>query len=55
MDGGAVIVVLAVSPLAALSLRTGVKSCSTSVYAIQLLSFQKLVEIPPGVRHVLDD
>jgi hypothetical protein len=32
MDGGAAIVVLAVSPLAALSLRTAVKSCGTSVY-----------------------
>jgi hypothetical protein len=32
MDGGAVTMVLAVSPLAALSLRTAVKSCSTSMY-----------------------
>jgi hypothetical protein len=32
LDGGSVIVFLAHSPLAALSLRTVVKSCSTSVF-----------------------
>jgi hypothetical protein len=60
MDGGAVIAVLAASSLAVLSLR----NCCQVIYhlhvssmqgAIQLLSFQKLEEIPPGVRHVLGD
>jgi hypothetical protein len=59
MDRGAVIVVLAVSPLAVLSLRTVIKSCSTSVYTpyrmIHLLSFEKMVEISPGVCYVLDN
>jgi hypothetical protein len=32
-----------------------VKSSSASVYAMQLLSFQKPVQIPPGVTQVLDD
>jgi hypothetical protein len=44
---------LAVSPLAGLSLRTSVKSCSAIQGGIHLLSFQKLVGAPPGVRHVL--
>jgi hypothetical protein len=34
MDGGAVIVVLAVSLVAVISLSTDVKSCSTSVYTL---------------------
>lgn len=53
MDGDAVIVILRVSFLAALTLRTAVKSCSTFTQgAIQMLLFLELVEIPPGV---LDD
>jgi hypothetical protein len=59
MDGGAVIVVLGAFSLAVLSLR----NCCQVIYhyvsslegAIQLLSFQKLEEIPPGVRHVFGD
>jgi hypothetical protein len=61
MDGVAVIVILAVSHLATLPLRT----IDTQVVwhfcvhhiqgAIQLLVFQMLVEIPLGFRHVFDD
>jgi hypothetical protein len=56
MEGRAVIVVLAVSPVAALSLRTAVMSCSSSVHTLYscflFRSWWKFLLVPAMFRTI---